>query len=253
MAKRDYYEVLGLTKTASSEDVKKAYRKLAVQYHPDKNPGDKMSEDRFKEATEAYEILSDGTRRQTYDQFGFAGLEGMGDGTHDFSNIFRDFGDIFNDFGIFDSFFGGGRKTRSSASRGADLRYDLHVPFIDAAFGKKVEVNYDHNVQCSSCKGSGHESGSEYRTCESCRGTGQVRRSSGFFSIASTCPSCNGSGTIVENPCKPCRGKGTTKNISGLRFPFLPAWKAGRESVLPGRVMQVCMVAHRATFTFLSR
>jgi molecular chaperone DnaJ len=137
MAKRDYYEVLGVAKGASQDEIKKAYRKLAIQYHPDKNPGDKQAEERFKEASEAYEVLSDEKRRQTYDQFGFAGLEGMGagGGAQDFSNVFRDFGDIFGDFGIFDSFFGGGRgsRRRSSAVRGADLRYDLRVPFKDAA------------------------------------------------------------------------------------------------------------------------
>ncbi len=242
MAKRDYYEILGLSKGVSQDDIKKAYRKLAIQYHPDKNPGDKNAEERFKEATEAYEILSDDSRRQTYDQFGFAGLEGMGaggsGGAHDFSAVFRDFGDIFGDFNFFDSFFGGssgGRQTRSSASRGADIRYDLRISFTDAAFGKKENIEYDRRVQCSDCKGMGYEPGTGRQTCKNCGGTGQVRRSSGFFSIASPCPACNGSGTIIENPCESCHGRGAIKKHTKLKVTIPPGIESGKRISIPGK------------------
>ena len=207
MAKRDYYDVLGVDRSSSKDDIKKAYRKLAVQYHPDKNPGDKAAEERFKEATGAYEILGDDRKRQTYDQFGFAGVEGLG-ANHD-STIFRDFEDIFGDFsGIFDSFFGGGRRrgSRSSARRGADLRYDLEVPFEDAVFGSKADVAYSRSETCGVCGGKGGASGSGRTICSTCGGSGQVRRSSGFFSIATPCPHCNGEGEVIEHPCGSCSG-----------------------------------------------
>jgi molecular chaperone DnaJ len=239
MAKRDYYEVLGVAKGASQDEIKKAYRKLAIQYHPDKNPGDKQAEERFKEASEAYEVLSDEKRRQTYDQFGFAGLEGMGagGGAQDFSNVFRDFGDIFGDFGIFDSFFGGGRgsRRRSSAVRGADLRYDLRVPFKDAAFGTKVEVSYNRSVQCETCGGKGAKQGTGKKTCPSCGGSGQVRRSSGFFSIASTCPNCGGEGTIIENPCSDCRGSGRVDKRTRIKVTIPPGIENGKRINIPGQ------------------
>lgn len=225
MAKRDYYEVLGVPKDAGKDDIKRAYRKLAVQYHPDRNPGDKKAEEHFKEATEAYEVLADEKKRQAYDQFGFAGVEGMGGGpggAQDFSTVFRDFEDIFGDFsGIFDSFFGGGRRTRGSrdagqARRGADLRYDLEVSFKDAIFGSKVELSYSRNATCDRCKGTGAESGSGKKTCPTCGGAGQVRQKQGFFSIASTCPTCRGEGYVVEDPCRQCSGAGLIKKRQTL-------------------------------------
>jgi molecular chaperone DnaJ len=200
VAKRDYYEVLGVPKGASKDEIKKAYRKLAVQNHPDRNQGDQKAEERFKEATEAYEVLGDEKKRQAYDQFGFAGVEGMsgGAGGHDYSTVFHDFEDIFGDFGdVFSSFFGGGGGRsqggrRRSSNRGPDLRYNLDVSFRDAVFGTKVEISYTRNVSCSGCGGTGAESGSGKKVCPTCGGSGQVRRSSGFFSIASPCPTCNG-------------------------------------------------------------
>ncbi len=157
MAKKDYYEVLGVPRGASKDDIKKAYRKLAIKYHPDKNPGDKSAEDRFKEATEAYEILADEKKRQAYDQFGFAGVEGMSGGAQDYSGVFHDFEDIFGDFsGFFDSFFGrGGRKrssSRSSAQRGADLRYDVEIGFLDAVFGTQIEISFTRKIGRASCR-----------------------------------------------------------------------------------------------------
>jgi molecular chaperone DnaJ len=240
LAKRDYYEVLGIERSASGDDIKRAYRKIAVSNHPDRNPGDAKAEERFKEATEAYEVLSDTGKRQAYDQFGFAGVEGMGGG-QGFSNAFRDFEDIFGDFGsIFESFFGGGARrgggrTRTQARRGADLRYDLEVSFIDAAFGSKVEVAYERNVSCDRCDGSGAESGAGRKTCPTCGGAGQVRRSSGFFSIASTCPTCSGEGQIIENPCQKCGGSGLVKKKEELEVNIPAGMEHGKRISLSGR------------------
>lgn len=221
MAKRDYYEVLGVPKGSSKDEIKKAYRKLAVQFHPDKNPGNKEAEDKFKEATEAYEILSDDQKRSTYDQFGFAGLEGMGGGGAGYGGAaFRDFEDLFGGFGdIFGSFFGGsmGGRGRESTPRGSDLRYDMEVSFKDAAFGLKTEISYNRNTPCESCSGSGAAAGSKRRVCPTCQGSGQVRRSSGFFSIAQGCPTCHGEGHIIENPCTSCRGQGVIKKNQRIK------------------------------------
>lgn len=224
MAKRDYYEVLGIPKNASKDDIKKAYRKMAIQYHPDKNPGDKTAEERFKEATEAYEILSDDQKRAAYDQFGFAGVDGMagGQGAQDFSNIYRDFEDLFSGFGdfssIFDNLFGGGgsrsrrQQYANEPHRGSNIRYDLEISFEQAVFGTKVQIQYNRNEHCRDCGGTGSSSGGTGRKlCPTCQGTGQVRRSTGFFSIASTCPHCGGDGFIVEKPCKTCSGTGLVK------------------------------------------
>jgi len=243
VAKRDYYEVLGVPKGASKDEIKKAYRKLAIKYHPDKNPGDKNAEDSFKEATEAYEVLGDEKKRQAYDQFGFAGVEGMngGGGGHDYSTVFHDFEDIFGDFGdIFSSFFGGsgsrsqgGRKRRSN--RGPDLRYNLEVSFKDAVYGTKVEIAYARNVSCSTCGGSGAASGSGKKVCPTCGGSGQVRRSSGFFSIASPCPTCGGEGYIIENPCAACHGSGLLRKQQKIKVTIPPGIESGKRINIPGQ------------------
>lgn len=240
MAKRDYYEVLGVPRTASLEEIKRSYRKLAVKYHPDRTAGDKESEEKFKEATEAYEVLRDTSKRQAYDQFGFAGLEGMSGGNaHDFSSVFRDFEDIFGDFsGIFDSFFGGGRsrqRSRTSRMKGADLRYNLEISFSEAAFGTKKEISYTRSQVCPDCKGSGSEKGSGKKTCPSCGGSGQVRRSSGFFSIATPCPSCNGEGHIIENPCNSCTGSGTIQKKQKIKVTIPPGIETGKRISIPGQ------------------
>ncbi len=241
MAKRDYYEVLGVSKGAPKDDIKKAYRRIAVANHPDKNPGDKAAEERFKEATEAYEVLADEKKRQTYDQFGFAGLEGMqgGGGFHDFSHAFRDFEDIFGDFsGIFDGFFGGGggrrRSGRGSVQRGADLRYDVEVTFEEAAFGTQREVAFRKSSSCEHCEGSGAEPGTGKKTCPSCGGVGQVRRSSGFFSIASTCPTCGGVGYVLDDPCKKCLGTGTQEKERRIKVTIPPGMESGKRIALKG-------------------
>jgi molecular chaperone DnaJ len=242
LAKRDYYETLGLQRDASKEDIKRAYRRVAVENHPDRNPGDTKAEERFKEATEAYEVLADDQKRQAYDQFGFAGVEGMGGGGaggyEGFSTVFRDFEDIFGDFsGIFESFFGGGRRQRGGRrgpARGSDLRYDLEVDFLDAVFGTKVDISFDKQVQCDACNGSGAEEGSESKVCPTCGGTGQVRRSSGFFSIASTCPTCGGEGSTIDNPCKKCNGQGVGKEHRKLKVTIPAGIDHGKRITLRG-------------------
>ncbi|GHT96996.1 chaperone protein DnaJ [Spirochaetia bacterium] len=241
MAKRDYYEVLGIQKGASKDDIKKAYRKLAIQYHPDKNPGNKAAEEKFKEASEAYEILSDDQKKAAYDQFGHAGVEGMGGG-QDFSSAFRGFEDIFGDFsGIFDTFFGGGgaggRRSAGGGNngvrQGANLRYDVEIPFKDAIFGTKIEIQYSRNESCPACKGSGAANGAGKKVCPTCQGSGQVRHSQGFFSVASTCPSCGGEGSIIEQPCKDCGGSGTQKKRQKIMVTIPAGVENGKRVVIP--------------------
>ncbi|MDR1388360.1 MAG: molecular chaperone DnaJ [Treponema sp.] len=231
MAKRDYYEVLGVAKNSSKDDIKKAYRKLAVQYHPDKNPGNKEAEEKFKEATEAYEILGDDQKKAAYDQFGFAGVDGMA-GQGDFSQTFRGFEDIFGDFsGIFDTFFGGGRRqSHGGARQGANLRYDIEIPFKDAVFGTKVEIQYTRNDACPGCKGAG---GSGKKVCPTCQGSGQVRHSQGFFSVASPCHSCRGEGYIIEQPCKECGGTGTQRKRQKIMVTIPAGVENGKRVVIP--------------------
>jgi len=237
MAKRDYYEVLGVQKNASKDDIKKAYRKLAIQYHPDKNPGNKEAEEKFKEATEAYEILADDQKKSAYDQFGFAGVEGMSGGQHDFSGVFRGFEDIFGDFSsIFDIFGGGFRRGGASGSRvrqGANLRYDIEIPFKDAVFGTKVEIQYSHNESCPTCKGSGASNGGSRKTCPMCQGSGQVRHSQGFFSVATPCHNCGGEGSIIEHPCKDCGGAGTQKKRQKIMVTIPAGVENGKRVVVP--------------------
>jgi len=239
MAKRDYYEVLGVEKNASKDDIKKAYRKLAIQYHPDKNPGNKQAEEKFKEATEAYEILADDQKKAAYDQFGFAGVEGMG-GQGGYSDVFHGFEDIFGDGGlgnIFESFFGGGFRRGSSGGggvrQGANLRYDIEIPFKDAVFGTKVEIQYSHNESCATCNGSGTTDGAGKKTCPTCRGSGQVRHSQGFFSVATTCHSCHGDGYIIEKPCNNCGGSGTQKKRQKIMVTIPAGVENGKRVVIP--------------------
>ncbi len=230
MSKRDYYEVLGVEKGAGADDVKKAYRKLAVKYHPDRNQDNPEAEAKFKESTEAYEVLSDEKKRQAYDQFGFAGVENMGGPTFN-ANAFSGFEDIFGDFsGIFDSFFGGGgggRGGRRSGGRprGSDLRHDLRVDFEEAVFGKEVEIEYDRLKACDDCHGAGGEG---VRTCSQCGGSGQVRRNSGFFSIATACTTCGGEGTVIDNPCSSCRGSGTVRSHQKIKVTIPPGMDPDR-------------------------
>lgn len=250
MAKRDYYEVLGVQKSATKDEIKKGYRKLAIQYHPDKNPGNKEAEDKFKEATEAYEVLSDDEKRKIYDQYGFAGLDGMGGGGGFNTGNFRDFDDIFGDFGsVFENIFGGGGRRSSRANepgQGANLRYDLEISFQEAVFGTKTEISFTHDEACSSCNGTGGAKGSSRKTCPTCQGSGQVRRSAGFFSVAQPCPSCHGAGSVIDNPCNDCSGTGVKskkKKIivtipagvdDGKRIAIPRQGNAGRNGGAPG-------------------
>lgn len=204
MSKRDYYEVLNVGREADASKIKAAYRKAAMKYHPDRNPDNAEAEEKFKEVSEAYEVLSDSQKRQIYDRFGHQGLAGQGySGPQDASDIFSQFGSIFEDFF---GFSGGGGGSR--ARRGSDLRYDLELDFKEAVFGIEKEIEFERHVDCSPCGGSGATPGSGSTNCTTCGGAGQVRRNQGFFSVAVTCPSCKGEGSIIKDPCKKCRGNG---------------------------------------------
>jgi len=211
MAKRDYYDVLSVQKNSSPEQIKAAYRKLAVKHHPDKNQGNKTSEDKFKEASEAYHVLSDQERKQNYDNFGHAAFENGSAGRGGFENFdfSSSFSDIFEDF--FSDFSDSGKRSRgrkNSNYRGSDLRYDLSISLEDAYNGKKQEINFSSSDKCETCNGSGAEPGSKPISCSTCGGHGQVRSSQGFFTIQQTCPECSGSGEQISSPCKECRGIG---------------------------------------------
>ena len=240
MAKRDYYEVLGVDKSASLDEIKKGYRKLAIKYHPDRNPDDKEAEEKFKEATEAYEVLSDDKKRPIYDQYGFAGLEGMGGGgSSGYSHAFTDFSDLFGGgFGdIFENFFGGGHSRgfggrTSEPGRGATLRYDLEIDFKDAVYGAKKDVVFTHEVPCSSCGGSGCASGGNRVTCSTCNGMGQVGRSAGFFTVQQTCPTCSGTGKTIDKPCRSCRGTGLEKKSSTVTLTIPPGVDEGKRILI---------------------
>lgn len=209
--KRDYYEVLGVAKGASEQDLKSAYRKLAMQYHPDRNPGDHEAEEKFKEAAEAYSVLSDAQKRAAYDAYGFQGLSGGGAGGFDPNSM--DLGDILSQvFGFGDAFggaFGGGQRGggRNRPAKGDDLRYDMTLSFEEAAFGKQIEIQVPKLEPCDHCKGKGAEPGSGSITCPACQGRGEQLFSQGFMSIRRTCSSCGGAGQIVKQPCKECRGE----------------------------------------------
>jgi len=207
--KRDYYEVLGVTRTATDVEIKSAYRKLAMTYHPDRNPNNPDAEDKFKEITEAYAVLADGEKRSLYDRFGHAGVSGSAAGPAGFDPaIFQDFGDIFGEFFGFGDLFGGGGRRRSRAQRGADLREDLHLEFEEAFFGVEKQVKVRRHEACDVCRGSGAAPGKGPVTCRACDGRGQIRYQQGFFSIARTCSTCQGSGSVISDPCPKCKGEG---------------------------------------------
>tara|TARA_B100002051_G_scaffold271173_1_gene305372 strand:- start:544 stop:1668 length:1125 start_codon:yes stop_codon:yes gene_type:complete len=217
MAKRDYYDVLGVSKSSNADQIKSAYRKLAVKYHPDKNKGDKAAEEKFKEASEAYHVLSNSERKQNYDNFGHAAFENGGGGRGGFGNFdfSSHFSDIFEDF--FGEGFGGGRRNRRSNNRGSDLRYDLSITLEEAYGGKKQDIKFSTSEKCDVCKGSGSKPGHNVSSCSMCGGHGQVRSSQGFFTVQQTCPQCSGSGEEITNPCSGCSGQGkkqATKRLS---------------------------------------
>jgi molecular chaperone DnaJ len=221
MAKRDYYEVLGVERTAGEEELKKAYRRLAVKHHPDKNPGDKTAEEQFKEVGEAYEVLTDPQKRALYDQYGHAAFDrrtagfGRGSGFHDPFEVFRE---VFGGGSIFDELFGQGRADPSQSQRGDDLRYDMEISFEEAAHGCEKEITVTKPEHCDVCGGSGAEAGSRARPCPTCGGRGQVISSRGIFSIAQTCPQCQGAGRVVDKPCKACHGSGRRERTSTIKL-----------------------------------
>jgi molecular chaperone DnaJ len=260
MSKRDYYEVLGVSRNASDSDLKKAYRRLAMKYHPDRNSGAE-AEQKFKDAKEAYEVLNDAKKRSAYDQFGHAGVDasagfgGPGDfGNGSFSDIFGDvFGDIFGGGGR----GGGGRRVH----RGADLRYDLSLSLEDAVAGKEVKIRIPSLVDCQFCGGTGAKPGTSPKTCPSCNGAGQVRMQQGFFSVQQTCPQCRGVGSVIEDPCGHCRGKGKVqehKTLSvkvpagvdtGDRIRLSGEGEAGQQGGHPGDLYVQVMVKTHPIFT----
>ena len=244
MAKRDYYEILGLARNASDAEIKKAYRRLAMKYHPDRNPGDTAAEGRFKEAQEAYEVLKDSQKRAAYDQFGHAGVDpsmgagrGGGFGGVDINDIF---GDVFGDI------FGGRRGGRAQAYRGADLRYTLELTLEEAVFGTTAKIRVPTLARCQTCDGSGAKPGTHPETCSTCNGMGQVRIQQGFFSIQQTCPHCHGQGTLITEPCTACRGRGRVEEQrtlsvkvpagvdSGDRIRLAGEGEAGEKGAGPG-------------------
>jgi molecular chaperone DnaJ len=225
MAKRDYYEVLGLDRGASDEEIKKAYRKLALKFHPDRNPGDKAAEESFKEIGEAYEVLSEPQKRAAYDQYGHAAFDprmraGRGSGGfHDPFDLFREvFGGSAGGGSIFDELFGGSRVDPTAPQRGSDLRYDLEISFEEAAHGTEKEITFTKLDECDVCNGSGQEAGSKVKSCQQCGGRGQVVTARGFFSIAQTCPRCGGAGRVVERPCKACQGAGRREKRTKVKL-----------------------------------
>lgn len=219
MTKRDYYDILGVSRNASDSELKKAYRAKAMQYHPDKNPGNKEAEEKFKEAAEAYEVLKDPDKKRLYDQYGHDGLKGAGfQGFSGFEDIFSSFGDVFGDF----FGFSGSRGRRSSGPQhGANLGYDLEISFMDAVKGKETAIEFEKYVSCGQCDGTGARKGTSPDVCPDCRGSGQVVRSQGFFSISTTCGRCHGKGKVIRDKCKDCHGQGkkTEKKRVSVKIP----------------------------------
>lgn len=227
--KADYYEVLGIARTASEQEVKSAYRKLALKYHPDRNPNDKQAEERFKEAAEAYSVLGDPAKRQRYDAFGHAGVGGTGFAD---PTIFADFGDILGDFFGFGDLFGGRR--RGGPRRGADLRYNLELSFEEAAFGTETHIKIPREEHCKACGGSGCAPGTQPTACNTCRGAGQVTYQQGFFSVARTCNRCRGTGKAIADPCPECRGAGRVASERRLQIKIPPGVDTGSQLRIGG-------------------
>ncbi|HBA82638.1 MAG TPA: molecular chaperone DnaJ [Verrucomicrobia bacterium] len=244
-SKRDYYEVLGVERTVTIDDIKKAYRKLAVKFHPDKNPGNVEAEEKFKEISEAYEVLSDAAKRQRYDQFGhqaFGPGSGGGAGFGGFGGIdleeaLRTFMGAFGGGGsIFDNFFGGGQGgSRESTTRGADLRFDLEIDFEEAVFGSHREITLPIMEECPNCKGSGADKDSKKESCARCKGRGMVITTNGFFQVRQTCPSCGGMGETIRNPCRECRGEGRVKAQRTIELRIPPGVETGSRLRLVGK------------------
>ena len=262
MSKRDYYEVLSVSRTCTEQELKSAYRRLAVKYHPDKNPGDATAEEKFKEAAEAYSVLSDAEQRRRYDRFGHAGVSssaGAGNwGAPGFGGIEDILGDLFG----FGDVFGGGRggARRSAAQRGADLRYDLEITLEEAAEGMTAQLRIPRLETCDTCKGSGAKAGTQPENCSTCAGTGQVRYQQGFFSVARTCHVCRGAGRVIKDPCESCRGVGRVEREkqmevkipagveTGSRLRVSGEGESGTQGGAPGDLYVVIHVAEHEQF-----
>ena len=231
MEDKDYYKILDVSRNASEDEIKKSYRKIAMQFHPDRNPGNKDAEERFKMASEAYEVLRDPEKREIYDRYGIEGLKGTGfTGFRGFEDIFSTFGDIFEDF----FGFGTTQRRRTKARSGADLRYDLKISFYEAAFGKEHEIEIPRNVLCDVCHGTGAKPGTHPAHCPNCKGTGQVTRSQGFFTISTTCGHCRGEGNIIPHPCKACHGHGRVRQTKKLQIKIPPGVDTGSKLRIHG-------------------
>jgi molecular chaperone DnaJ len=243
-SKRDYYEILGVDRSAGEEAIKKAYRKQAIANHPDKNPGDEAAERRFKEAAEAYAVLSDAEKKQRYDQFGHAGVDGAGGGGHGFSSaedIFSAFGDMFGGGGgggggFFDQLFGGGGGgRRGRGRRGASLKVDLELTLKEVATGVKKTIELKRSEACGTCAGSGAKPGTKKQVCKTCEGHGQVIRNQGFFQVRQTCPTCQGEGERIETPCTKCKGRGSVPKSSPVNITIPAGIEHGHAERIPGQ------------------
>jgi molecular chaperone DnaJ len=254
MSKRDHYKVLDVARDASEADIKKAFRRLAMKFHPDRTQNDPESEEKFKECKEAYEVLTDSEKRAAYDRFGHEGVKNMGGGF----NASDAFGDIFGD--VFGDIFGGGRRSRSQVYRGADLRYSLELDLEQAVFGYSAEIDFATLADCETCSGSGAAPGSKLTDCQTCGGVGQVRMQQGFFSVQQTCPRCKGRGQMVSESCKECRGQGRTQRKrtlqvkvpagvdTGDRIRLSAEGEAGRNGGPPGDLFVEIAVREHAIF-----
>lgn len=235
MAKQDFYEILGVSRSAGADEVKRAYRKLAMQYHPDRNPGDKNAEQKFKDINEDYDVLKDDQKRAAYDRYGHAAFEqgGRGPGDFGFAGGFGGgFADIFDE--MFGEFMGGGRRGQTGPTRGNDLRYNLEITLEESFRGKQTTIRVPTLVLCDSCKGSGAEAGTQPVACPTCRGRGRIRAQQGFFTIERTCPSCQGVGRIIEKPCKSCGGQGRVRRDKTLSVNIPPGVEDGTRIRLAG-------------------
>lgn len=250
---QDYYEILGISKSASAEEIKKAYRKLAMKYHPDRNPGDKEAEENFKAAAEAYEVLGDADKRSIYDRYGKEGLRSSGyHGPGNFEDIFSSFGDIFGD--LFGFSAGGRQARRNGPIPGSDLRYDLNISFMEAVHGADKEIEIIRPDTCWSCEGTGLRPGHQPKTCSTCQGRGQVMRAQGFFRVTTTCPHCHGEGQVITDPCSDCDGQGLIKKKkkvslkipagvdTGARMRLRGEGEGGRRGGQPGDLYVVLYV-----------
>src|SRR3984893_4724849 len=259
MAKQDFYEILGVSKSASADELKRAYRKLAMQHHPDRNASDKGAEQKFKDLNEAYDILKDDQKRAAYDRFGHAAFEqGGGRGRGEFGFAAGGFADIFDE--VFGEMMGGGRRGQAGPNRGSDLRYNLEVSLEEAFRGKQTTIRVPNLVACEQCKGSGAEAGSKPITCPTCHGRGRVRRQQGFFTLEQTCAGCQGAGRVIDNPCKACGGQGRVRrektlsvNIpagveDGIRIRLAGEGEVGVHGAAPGDLYIFVAVAQHAIF-----